>query len=264
LRSEQTHPRVLVHIPAAVARFADLRAAKVLMDTLESGRSGRVRYNALRALVLLAARTQFRLDEEVLERRMLLELREHFHLLGLHHLVEDDLVAHGERDQGTGELLVGLLADKRDQALDRVFLLLQAAFPDEDLRSVRSAARASDPKRRAQAQEFLDALTLSAKAPELRPLLRLAVDDLAVTDRLRRVQDELGPQTRDLGEALQILLRDPDTSVSGLAAYHVLESGRSGLHQEVLAAAHQRPLSDSLRALLDSFSPPTKGATSLA
>lgn len=253
LRDHETEARVLVHIPAALARFADHRAAEVLMDTLEAGSSGRVRYNALRALVLLAARTNFRLDEAVLERRMLLELREHFHLLGLHRLVELDLEAHGEQDRGTGGLLVGLLGDKRDQAFDRVFLLLQAAYPEEDLRSVRSAARSADPKRRAQAQEFLDALTLSAKAPELRPLLRLAVDDLDVDDRLTRVQDALGPQTRDFGEALQILLQDPDTSISGLAAYHVLESGRSGLHEQVIEAAHRRPLSDSLRVLLDAF-----------
>lgn len=258
LEHPEAEPRVVVHVPATMARFADERAARTLIHTLEHGRTGRIRYKALRALVVLTARTEFRLDTHVLERRVLGELQEHFQLLSLHRC----LAVHLARDEGpgreSGELLEGLLADKRDQAMQRVFLLLQASFPQEDLRSVENAARSQDKRRRAQAQEFLDALTLSARNPELRPLLRLAVDDLPVDERLVRAAVLLEDLDLDLGSALQRLLRDPDRAVSGLAAYHVLESGREGLESDVLEATQDRPMTESLRELIENIMPPAE------
>lgn len=250
LKSSATDPRVRVHLPATIARFADRRAAEVLLEALEATADGRVRFKVLRALVLLSAKTMVPLDREVLERRMLHDLREHYRLAALHLCLERALAEAGPAGQESGELLVGLLSDKREQALERVFLLLQAGFPKEDLRRVRAAACSSDRRRRAQAQEFLDALTLSAKTPEVRPLLRLAVDDLGPEERLQRARAELGtPLVSEPDAALQELLQESDAAVSGLAAYHILESGRSGFRQEIIERTRRRPLAGSVNLL---------------
>lgn len=262
MKDGATDKRVLVHIPGTLARFADRRAASILTDALDTVRDGRIRYKVLKALVHVAAKTKTPIDAAVSERRCLLELQEHFRMASLHWCLAADVAERDGIARQSGELLVGLLQDKRDQALDRVFLFLQASLPEEDLRAVRTAATAtSDRRRRAQAQEFLDALTLGARSSDLRPLLRLAVDDLPMRDRITRARTILTPPGRpdstvialNLGEALQVLIRDPDEAVAGLAAYHVLESGRTEYSQDVIEATGDRPLTESIRNLLNSI-----------
>jgi hypothetical protein len=261
LNAPQTPTRVRTHVPATLARFGTQRAADVLLDALEATSDGRLRYKILRALRLLAESADVRLERRRLEARVLRELREHYRMAGYRLAVARARAAAGDEGLTSGGLLEGLLADKRDQALDRVFLLLQASFPDEELRSVRAAARSGDRRRRAQAQEFLDALTLGARAPELRPLLRLSVDDLPEEERLRRAREELGgelspgaPPTRDLDTAstdaaLHDLLQDEDAAVSSLAAYHVLETGQLGPRGPVGEDDATRSITQDLRVL---------------
>lgn len=258
LFSSETSYRVKVHLPATIARFANKRAAELLTRALDVVEEGRVRYKVLRGLVLLVSRTGRRIDPRMLERRMLLDLAEHFRALAHHDLLARALTETG-KGVVSGELLVGLLDDKARQALDRVFLLLQVSFPDEDLRSVRAAARSPSSKRRAQAQEFLDALTLSAKDPAIRELLRLAVDDLSASERVARAGLDVHVEDppADVSESLQLLLQDCDEALAGLAAYHVLESGRDALRPDVERASERQRMTHALRGLLDGFEPLT-------
>lgn len=257
LFSEETEARLRAHIPAAIGRFENERSARALLEALEDERlEGRVRFAVLRALVVSSERRgRDGLDAGVLERRVLRELEEFFRSSALHAALRTLFEDSSRPGRESGEILADLLRDKRDQALDRVFLLLQVCFPNEDLRSVRSATRSPDRLRRSQAQEFLDALTLGARLPELRPLIRIAVDELDEAEKLTRAQDILGAaRTMESTEALQALLQDADTSIAGLAAYHVLESGEPALREAAEITSRERPMSETLRDLVRGFS----------
>lgn len=217
-RDPGTPRRVRLHIPAAIAQFGTARAADFLVGALGTERSGAVRYRILRALARLAIHGGLRLDRTALIVEMQRHLREHFRLLAL--------VVALEREPRTGdaaELLRGLLRDKLDQALERVFLVLQAAHPREDIRGLEHAIRGGDRVALAHAVEFFDNLTRSApyqrpEAAGLRELLTLAIDDLPASERLARAGEDVVDPPRDAADALARLVRDDDALVASIAA----------------------------------------------
>ena len=158
---------------------------------------------------------------------------------------DDNNAAH------SGGLLLGLLEDKLSQALDRAFRLLHLAHRTEDLRSVSFAVRSSDRRLRAQALEYLDALTLDATVPEVRTLVRIVVDDLPDEERVNRAAAVLLDPPRGYHEALSRLLRDPDDAVASIAAYHALMLKQSGLTSDVLSVTEERPTLNDLQKIVD-------------
>lgn len=215
LFSERTDPRVRVHLPSTIARFGDRKAASALLTALERCREGRIRYKALRALGLLATQSRLRIDRGPLERRAVADLKEHLRLFGLHFAVAESL--ERKPQWCSGRLLADLLADKRQQALARVFAILQVRFPEEDLRAIEVALRTSDRVQRGQAQEFLDALSAGVRTAEFRPLLQLAVDELPAEERVARFESLLGWTLPRGAAAIELLTREPDLAVALLA-----------------------------------------------
>ncbi len=232
-----TPRRVRLHLPGAIAQFGTARAARFLLAHLPAERSGAVRYHLLRALARLAIHRRIRLDRS----RLLVELRrqldEHFRLLGLSVALD----AGGPRAAGDGgELLRGLLRDKQAQALERAFLLLQAAHPREDVRGVERALEGGDRVARAHAVEFLDTLTrggdyLRPEAAGLRELLLLAADDLPAADRVARAGAAIDPPA-GWTDAMSLLVADDDGLLASLAAFHAIEAGAAELEADALLA----------------------------
>jgi hypothetical protein len=241
-RDPGTPRRVRLHMPAAIAQFGSPRAGAFLVNALGIERSGAVRYRILRSLARLAIHRRLRLDRVALIIEMQRHLREHFRLLGLAVALDRGGAVPGGDG---GDLLRGLLRDKLGQALERVFLLLQAAHPNEDIRGLEQAIRSTDRVARAHAIEFFDNLTRSApyqrpEAAGLRELLAIAIDDLPPSERIERaamVDRPAGP-----ADALSRLVRDDDALLASIAAYHALELGVARMRDDVLTVGRSRPI----------------------
>jgi hypothetical protein len=154
--------------------------------------------------------------------------------------------AHKLVDSPAGQLLLGLLNDKIAQALERAFRLLKIAHRHEDIHRVHIASQSSDPRMRANAAEFLDALLSRRDQAALRDMFRVVVEDRDDKGRVaaarRYVQD--APLTDD--EALRMLVNDPDEAVAALAAQSALLLGDKGLRATVARAQSERPLLQTL------------------
>ncbi len=251
LSDRSTARAIRRHLPRTISRCTVQRAADILTRQLLAEEDGTVRFKILRGLGRLAAEPSIRIDREAIERRMNAELIEHMRLQSLCAPIQRDL-AQSPDARMSGRLLVGLLTDKMDQALERVFRLLQISHRNEDIRSVAFAARSRDKRVRAQALEFVSTLTLSSSIPENRELLRIIIDDLSPEERLRRAAVYIpgAPQTHR--SAVLKLLEDEDEALAGIATYHGLQIG--GLKQEVLNISKDSPLWKQVKAMLEGVS----------
>jgi hypothetical protein len=150
--------------------------------------------------------------------------------------------------------VTGLLGDKRRQALERTFRLLQIAYKNEDIQRVHAAITGVDKRLKAQALEFLDALMLVAPRErrqdldlallrdDVRELLRLGVDDMPDADRVARASRFLAKTPANHAEAVAVLLEDRDETLATLAAFYSLELGTPELRERVNVAMARRPL----------------------
>ena len=258
LLAPTTDAHLRSHLPRSLSAFGNQRAADFLAARLSEDPAGLIRYKALRGLGRLVADHGVRVDHTGVERALRANLVEHLRLSSLTLPLEDGQKSHAVRSTGCGRLVVGLLHDKLEQALERVFRLLQIAHKNEDLRSVHLAVRSGDRQARANALEFLDALRGAARGDakvreSARELLRLVVDDLGPADRIARAAEALPtPAPATYEAALRLLLRDRDAALSGLAAYHATELGLSDLKRDVEEAVRERPpvgIGEALRAL---------------
>src|SRR4029077_13072653 len=148
------------------------RSAAILTDALENEKDGAVRYKSLRALGQLVAYSNVTVDRRRMETLAARNLEEYLRLLSFRAVLAPDAL----KDEA-GRLLCGLLDDKLRQSMERAFRLLKAAHKREDIHRVYAAALSRDPRARANAGEFLDALFVRRDQRPLRALLRIVVDE---------------------------------------------------------------------------------------
>jgi ATP/ADP translocase len=238
-----TDRRVRSHIPRTIARFGTQRACDFLVDRLADERDGFVRYKVLRGIGHLVASSEVHINRAKVQREAERNLVEH--LRAMAHRVGLDKGPAGDR-LPSEHLLVGLLRDKENQALERAFRLLKIAHKHEDIHRVHVAATSNDRRSRSNAGEFIDSL-LSGDAPTgVRELFRLVIDDLDPADRVARAAGRLGaiPKSRD--ETLAALIEDRDEGLATLASYHALSLGGDTLRGNVERARDGRPSLDSM------------------
>jgi AAA family ATP:ADP antiporter len=230
-----TPPRVRLHLPTTLALFGSQHAGDILLARLAEERSGAVRYRILRALARLAIHHGTRFDPRILLDELAHHLREHFRLLGL------AVAFQASPDpRASAELVRGLLRDKISQARDRVFLVLEALHPREDVRSIERAFENQDRAARAHALEFLDTLTRAPiyedeRATGIREGILVAYEDLAPAEQVVRMR-RLADSPASAAEALTRMLRDSDALLAACAAYHALQLGPTELGAPELAA----------------------------
>lgn len=234
LRSPETDRRVRRHVPRTLSRFGTQRAADILSEQMVFESNGRVRYKILRGLGRMLSEHPVRVDRRVVELQAKLNLHEHLRLGALWAPLSDSVPAALDQRR-MHDLLTGLLKDKSNQALERAFRLLQLAHRQEDLQTAFRATASEDRRIRAQALEFLDALTLDAQVPEIRELLRLSADDLPWPERARRAAPFIGPGPRSAAAALEALVKDSDPTLASIAEHYW------GMLQPVLPVAREPP-----------------------
>ena len=215
LADPNTNERLRRHIPRAIASFHSQRAIDLLLAQLQEEQVGGVRYRLIRALGRLVTRGAGLVKGKPLEPMLERTLIEHLRMAAL----AAQLAQHSE-DETTGPsrslpLLINLLEDKAAQALDRAFRLLQIMHPNEDVRSLESAAKSPDRRTRARALEYVDTLTLDT-SPRVRRLFNVIVDDLTLSQSLNRVGADIGRLPNDVQGAIDLLRADGDVAVAAL------------------------------------------------
>jgi ATP:ADP antiporter, AAA family len=251
LSDPSTPHQIARHIPRTISRFGTQHAADILAEKLFTTESGAVRFKVLRGLGRMVVERPVRVDRDKIEKRLAMELQEYLRLTALAYPIESNLDKAGEAEM-SGRLLVGLLSNKMDQALERIFRLLQIAHRSEDIRSAWFAARSGDKRMRAQAHEFLSALTLTSVVPENREMLRIVIDDLPVEERIKRAAEFVPNAPVSHRTAVLRLLEDDDEALAGIATYHGLHIG--GLKNEVINLSKGSPLWKQVKAMLEGIS----------
>lgn len=246
-----TSRRVRVHVPWTIAGYGTQRACDQLVACLTRDNDGFIRYKALRGLGHIVATTDVTVDKRAIEDHAHRTLVDHLRLKSLRLAVS---TGGGNEDAKRAlRLLVGLLQDKEDQALERAFRLLKIAYKREDIHRVHHAAVSNDKRARSNAGEFLDTLLSRRRQRELRTLFRLVVDDLAPAASVARAASFLESIPRDRDTALDRLIADRDDAIATLASYYGLALGADQLRAAVDRAGRDRP---SLASLIGRFSVP--------
>ena len=218
---EHTERRVRTHLPRTISDFRTQRACDFLMTRLHDEPDGFIRYKVLRGLGHIVASSDVKVDRRSVDQEARRNLVEHLRITALRVAIE----AGSAQNPGSGavspteQLLLGLLADKQAQSLERAFRLLKIAHRREDIHRVHSAARSNDRRARSNAGEFLDTLLAGARQRELRELFRLVVDDLEPVVRVRRAAPWLGSYPHDRKAALAALAEDRDLGLANLSRY---------------------------------------------
>ena len=245
---------VRLHVPRALGRFGTQRAGDVLTERLSTETQGVVRYKILRGLGLLVG-TGVRFDVPRLAAVAEATLREQLRLGALRSALGSALPnEHGPELP----LLRGLIDDKLRQALERVFRLLKLMHAEHDMHRMHRNASGADPKERARVIEYLDALLVTDAERPLRPLLRLALDDLTPRERAIRAAAELHaplPPTR--ADALAVLALERDRVIAKLATAALAR--KDGPRVDVVSeqpdrgapAADRQPATGALAGSLD-------------
>lgn len=230
--------RIRRELPRALGEIGSERAASLLTTALVAELPGLVRFRVLRALGRLARNRGVRVDRERLTPELVRNLTEYLKLAALA-LAFERTTEVPERARASDRLLRGLVSDKMRQARERAFRILQLLHQSEDLRSVYFALESPDKRLRANALEFVEAVTLRAKA-EVRELLRWVVDDLTLGERVERSEALVSGRPRTLDEALASMLGDADDAMATLAAYHVRALSNLDLDDEAEAVLSER------------------------
>jgi AAA family ATP:ADP antiporter len=212
--------RMLLHLPLTLSKFEDPTAVEVLLEVLRSERhTGFVRYKALRGLQELALRTSLPIDPEPIRAEIVRNASEHLRLLGLALPLRREPAT---RERTTLSLVLGLVEDKRAQAVDRLERLVQIAQRTDDVPQVFRALRSSDRHERAQAAEYLDALARGwdrRREGRLPMLLGLVFGEASDEERVASAFAVVGAPPATSAEALTRLLDLGDPLLEAFARH---------------------------------------------
>ncbi|MDF2692997.1 MAG: translocase [Labilithrix sp.] len=232
-------PRLRIHLPHAIAAFGTQRAADLLVQSLEDEPSGVVRYKSLRALGYLVAARNVRVPRHRIRKLAERNITEALRVLALRAALD---APSPSTTPAALRLLVGLLEDKRRQAVERTFRLLKIAHPREDFRRIHLATLSGDARARANAAELVDAILTRHDEHDLREKVRLITDDLPVAERVARAAPYLpSPAPRSYEEALRALVEDSDVMLASIALHHAAEVGDVELADAAARARTARP-----------------------
>jgi ATP/ADP translocase len=227
------------HLPRTMALFAPAPAAAALARHLLEEPSGAVRYRILRGMNRLAASPGVQFEAGFLRRATDASVGGVFRLVHWRAVLERG--ANGRPGWSTPghELLVQMLRDKEEQAIERLFRLLALRHRGEDFKGIYRGLRSSDRRTRASSRELLE----NVLEPRMRGPVLAVVDDAGDAGRLARAGELYSPDALGYEEVLSLMLERGGESLRCVAAHHVGELGLVAL----------RPLLEELRRRGTSF-----------
>ncbi len=213
-------------LPRVVAAIGGPEAAVWLMGRLDE--PDRVaRYQVVKALNKLRAREpSLSFDPLHIEQRLLIEIREHDHLLAMRQVPLPVETAPSSR------LFRQALTERMGDNLKLIFRLLGLLFPIKDIHAAYYGVTAGEARARDHAVEFLDSLLPATLKQSLIPL---------VDARSPTVPPEAGISLFPTGaaildERLAALVRGPDPWLASCALYVIAEQNVAALSEPVREA----------------------------
>lgn len=245
LASPSLPSSVRSQIPGALALSGSTQAPQVLLRHLREEADGLVRFKVLRALGRWRReQPAYPLDGALLQDALLHAVSTAFELMQWRHALEAGARSQEVRRTELHGVLVALLRDKQDHALERAFRLLNLQSGSDDYQRVYRGLHSPLPRSRAGSRELLTHMVV----PPLREPLATLVDDLhgeheAHWGEISDVQAKEGHTA-----ALEALVGCGIESASSLAAAHAAELGIPELEA---ALASTSTLSDDHALVLD-------------
>lgn len=229
-------PQVLVEIDPAVA-------TPLLLASLASEPDGMVRYRSLLALGWVQRhRSEVRFDRALLNAEVERTVSRGFRYLDrsvvLAHAVAED---RSRQTEGFG-LLVQMLTDKRENAVERIFRLLALRYPKHPFLEMHRSLESRDKNAQASVIELIENFLPS---PLREALVALVEEDADLEARLAAGGAFHVVNDQSYEDVLRQLLASTSEIVRDLAAYHVAE-----MHLSIFAS-ELRELEDSGRATPD-------------
>ncbi len=238
------------HLPGAMAMVGSVQVPEALLKHLAGEPDGMIRFKILRALGRWRReQPHLPLDTGLLGAALTQALKTGYQLMDWRHALAQGAEAQPQRTTEVHDVLVALLRDKEDHALERIFRLLNLQTGSEEfprlyrgLHSPRSASRAGS-------RELLQHLVL----PPVRRHLLILVDDLhgeGVPGLTRPGISDPAAYARLLGEIIGCGME----SASSLAAAHAVELGMGELASALssvdpLSEEHGRTLGEAAQTL---------------
>lgn len=227
------------HIPRTITLFSPAPAAAALARHLLDEPSGGVRYRILRGMNRLASRSGVEFDAAFLRRATDATAGGVFRVVHWRSVLERGAKDVPARSTPGHALLVQLLRDKEQQAVERVFRLLALQYRGEDFKRIHRGLLSSDPRARASSRELLE----NVLEPRRRGALLAVVDDAGEEARLAGAGELYLPAPLGYEEVLSLVLERAGESLRCVAAHHVGELGLAAL----------RPALERLRGSAASF-----------
>lgn len=260
LRSAASRRKLRIHLPRTIARIYHPRSVEVLIAALAAEKDGLVRFKMIRALERLRGLVdQAEFDRAVLRRMVSDAIERAIQMLDWT-VVTRKAQNHDERLRTPGgELLLAVLLEKQNNAIDRAIRLASLLRPTEDYRLIHLGLRSENRRLRAESVELLEAVV----DPSVSSGLVALVEDASDEERLQRACDATGfrPARTDYAGRLQTMLTDGSEAVRCVSAYHVGELGLTELHVPLEAArpAASAYLSDIIDRTLATLAMPPVG-----
>jgi len=254
LESPRTDIHVRRHLPRTISRFRHDDAARILTSRLPRERDGMTRFKILRGLRRMQLdNPRIALDVTTLRNQALSTLQRAIDLLSWSTAMRRDFAVDTELRTRGSELLLSLIDEKRENAIERVFRMLGLLEPHEDFRLIYSGLRSANPKTRASSRELVEHLV----EPSMRDAVRALTDNVTDERKLAAASEFYAPPALDYVGRLQLLLNDGSETLRSIAAYHVGELQMHELRDELLSSeGDHRLLRDVIDRALSMLSPP--------
>lgn len=207
--------RLRIHLPRTVSRFRSQAAADVLARHLERELDSAVGYKILRGLGrMVAERRRLRVDPDLLERSLHAVLGRALLLLDWRVTLVEGMAKTPPTE--AAPLLVELLQEKEETAVERAFRLLGLRHREEDVRAVYVGLRSDDPHAVASGRELIDHLVGGRMRAAI--LALMAERDVADRDRLTQAAPFAEVTGGTLADALEAMRADASEAIAGLTA----------------------------------------------
>jgi hypothetical protein len=209
-----------VRIPQTLARFDPDLASVVLLEWLTRERDGAVRYQILRALVRLTRRVpSLVLDRALLERTIDATVSRAYRYLDRQIILTRGAAANPARKTEGHTLLVQLLHDKEQNAIERIFGMIGLINRTDDFNDIFRGLTSPRKDARATSVELIENIL---REP-LRGAVLGLVDDLPDADRLTAGLRYHTPLDLDYDELLARMLASTSEAVRDLTVFHIGE-----------------------------------------
>ncbi len=238
-------------LPQTIGRFGSGQASGILLGHLLTERDGMIRFKVLRALGRWRNdQPHLPLDGAVLERSLHHTLSAGFRFMSWRRALEAGAREDPVRRSELHELLVLLLRDKQDHALERLFRLLNLYAANDEFRGIFRGLHSPRRESRANSRELLEHLLFP---PLKRPFLTL-VDDLLEPPESFFSHEEGWGEHPTYEAVLGELLESGVESISSLAVSQIGFLNLAALAPRVercspLSDAHLEVLRDARRQM---------------